>query len=140
PEWSQGYCPVCGGWPTLAEARGLERSRQLRCGPCGGDWRTTWLRCPYCGNDDHHRLGSLVPDGGGETRKVETCEGCRGYIKTLATLTPRAGAGVMLEDLATVDLDVAALEQGYERPQPRAVDVRLIPRERRGWSIRGRRR
>jgi hypothetical protein len=28
PVWKPGYCPICGGWPTLAEACGLERSRQ----------------------------------------------------------------------------------------------------------------
>jgi len=29
--WWEGYCPVCGAWPTLAEFRGLERKRWLRC-------------------------------------------------------------------------------------------------------------
>ena len=37
PRWSEGVCPVCGGWPMLAEQRGLERARRLRCGRCGGD-------------------------------------------------------------------------------------------------------
>src|SRR6266545_1343614 len=30
--WWEGYCPLCGAWPTLAEFRGLERKRWLRCG------------------------------------------------------------------------------------------------------------
>ena len=36
--WSEGYCPLCGAWPALAEVRGIERSRYLRCGRCGAEW------------------------------------------------------------------------------------------------------
>jgi len=109
-----GYCPVCGAWPTLAEACGLERARLLRCGRCGSSWTTEWLRCPYCGLRDHERLGALVPDGG-ESRKVETCSGCRGYVKTLAVLKACAPIDVRLRDLETLELDVAALERGFMR-------------------------
>jgi len=33
--WQQGYCPVCGAWPILAELRGVELARYLRCAACG---------------------------------------------------------------------------------------------------------
>lgn len=127
--WTNGWCPVCGAWPTLAEARGLERSRQLRCGRCGGDWRTDWLRCPYCGNGDHARLSSLVADAALQTRKVETCEMCRGYLKTLTTLQATPADALALVDLATIDLDVAALEHGYARPDEPAcgLSARVVP-------------
>ena len=32
--WPHGYCPTCGSWPLLAESRGLEQLRLLRCGLC----------------------------------------------------------------------------------------------------------
>jgi FdhE protein len=111
-----GYCPVCGAWPALAEACGLERARLLRCGRCGSGWATEWLRCPYCGQRDHESLGALVPEVGGERRKVETCLGCRGYVKTLTALKPSAPLDVTLRDLETLELDVAALERGFTRP------------------------
>lgn len=28
PRWSEGFCPLCGGWPHLAEQRGVERARR----------------------------------------------------------------------------------------------------------------
>jgi FdhE protein len=115
-DWRAGYCPVCGAWPTLAEARGLERTRRLRCGRCGGDWHAEWLRCAFCDTTDHTRLGALVPENVKETRRVETCAVCHGYLKTLTTLTARTALEVALDDLATVALDVAALERGYARP------------------------
>jgi len=35
PTWWEGYCPLCGAWPVVAEYTGLERKRRLRCGRCG---------------------------------------------------------------------------------------------------------
>ena len=138
--WSRGYCPVCGAWPTLAEVRGLERSIRLRCGRCGGDWRIEWLTCPYCGVANHERLGSLVSDSHGETRTVRTCAECRGYLKTVTTLGPWPPDRVAIEDLATVDLDVAALERGYARPgRPGyALGARLVEAPSRPTADQGR--
>jgi FdhE protein len=137
----EGYCPVCGDWPALAESRGVERARHLRCGRCGAGWATDWLRCPYCGTADHDRLGSLVPEAGGERRRVDTCHTCRGYVKTLATLAGSGPGEVALDDLASVDLDLAALAQGYRRPEGPAcalgVAVVSAPGQgRRRWAWR----
>lgn len=133
--WEHGYCHVCAAWPAFAEARGLERARRLRCVRCGGDWWIEWLCCPYCGVRDHERLGALVPEGAAERRKVETCDACRHYVKTLTTLTPTPPADVAAEDLATVELDVAALAHGYLPADGlgSAITVRVVPRPRRGW-------
>jgi FdhE protein len=133
--WDRGECPVCAAWPTLAEARGLERERRLRCGRCGSDWWIEWLRCPYCGARDHTALGALAPEATRETRKLETCARCHAYVKTLTTLVPIPPADLMLEDLATVDLDIVALCHGYRRPEPPMLDLHLVPRATRlrGW-------
>ena len=112
-----GWCPVCGAWPILAEARGLEGERRLRCARCGGDWRTQWLTCPFCGMDDHTRLTSLVAEGLGESRKIEACRDCMVYVKSITTLSAADAATLRLLDLATVDLDVAALQRGFTRPE-----------------------
>lgn len=49
PGWSHGYCPVCGAWPALAEARGLERAPRLRCGRCAADWASPGCAAPTAG-------------------------------------------------------------------------------------------
>jgi len=128
--WRGGCCPLCGAWPTLAEARGIERRRRLRCARCGSDWATEPLRCVYCDNRNHVRLGRLVEEEGGERRQVETCAACRGYLKTLATLEPGPAPEVILDDLTSVELDVAALDQGFARPPGPgcALDVRVEER------------
>jgi FdhE protein len=140
-DWSSGYCPVCGAWPTLAEVRGLERTHRWRCGRCGGDWGLALLRCPYCGEANHQRLGSLTAEDNDATCTVDTCLTCKGYVKTRAVLQPTPPYAVVIEDLSTVDWDIVALERGYRRPtQPGyPLGVRLVEPPSRIRTLFGRR-
>ena len=114
--WLQGYCPVCGAWPTLVEIRGLERNRRLRCGRCSSDWPIPVLRCPFCSEIHHDQLHALLPEGAEQTRRVDVCDSCRGYIKGFATLQAMPLRSLATADLATVELDLVAQARGYERP------------------------
>jgi FdhE protein len=114
--WVEGYCPVCGSWPAFAEVRGIERSRYFRCARCGGEWHARSLYCPYCAVSDHNELVALVAEDGASRAVIEACKHCLGYVKSFTTLQGHPPGAVMLEDLASVDLDVAALEEGYKRP------------------------
>jgi len=126
--WWEGYCPVCGAWPTLAEFRGLERKRWLRCGRCATGWEMAWLRCPFCGETQHTNLGYLAPEAGETTRKVEVCDSCKGYVKAEPTVRPLAPWEIVLDDLATVPLELAALDRGYHRPERPgfALEARIV--------------
>lgn len=127
--WPHGYCPICAAWPVLVEHRGLDRARWARCGRCGAQWRSEWLRCVYCGEREHERLGSLVPGDGGEVLKVETCATCRGYVKVVTTLQAQSPIELLLRDLETVELDLVALDRGYDRPAPAfRLDLRVVAR------------
>jgi FdhE protein len=128
--WVEGYCPVCGAWPAFAEVRGIERARYFRCGRCGGAWHARLLNCPYCAERDHGGLVSLVPENGGTHAVIDACKRCSGYVKAFTRLQGCAPDAVMLEDLASVELDVAAVELGYTRPAAIAypLQVTLIDR------------
>jgi FdhE protein len=117
PTWWEGYCPLCGAWPVLVEYAGLERKRQLRCGRCGTGWAIPLLRCVFCDETNHENLGYLAPEAGEQTRKIEVCDSCKGYLKGVTTVRGLASAAILLDDLSTVPLDVAALERGYRRPE-----------------------
>lgn len=115
PSWVEGYCPICGSWPAFAEVRGIERNRYFRCGRCGGEWHARALYCPYCAMSDHNELTMLVPEQGSSNAVIDACQRCLGYVKTFTRLQGCPPGAVMLEDLASVDLDVAAVEHGFER-------------------------
>ncbi|HSK10774.1 MAG TPA: formate dehydrogenase accessory protein FdhE [Vicinamibacterales bacterium] len=133
--WKESYCPVCGAWPAFVEVCETERSRQFRCGRCGGAWAAEPLHCPFCGTRDHKLLAALIPDSPRGIRpqpdspqpashgSIDACRHCLGYVKALSTLGPCAPDAVMLEDLGSVDLDVAALAEGYRRPAGAGVSL-----------------
>jgi FdhE protein len=118
--WTHGYCPVCGAWPALAELRGLERGRRLRCGRCASEWPLPVLQCAYCGENKHGQLGTLTPEDEPQTRRVEVCYTCKGYLKAFTTLRPMTLRTLAMTDLASVDLDLIAQEREYARPSQSA--------------------
>jgi FdhE protein len=152
--WDRGFCPVCGAWPALAELVGAEKRRVLRCGRCGSWWSWLVLLCPYCGNDDHRTLGTLTAprerpgalEGGsagageagpGRTKdRVDVCERCHGYLKSVATFHSVPTPQLAAEDVATVHLDVGARERGYTRPGAADAETAGIPRLVREGRVR----
>jgi FdhE protein len=136
PTWWEGYCPLCGAWPSLAEFRGLERKRWLRCGRCGTGWEVPWLRCPFCAETSHENLGYLAPADGETARKVEVCDTCKGYVKAEPTVRELPWWGVLLDDVATVALDVGALDRGYHRPERPGFElqVKIVARRSHFWT------
>ena len=114
--WQRGYCPVCGSWPSMAELRGIQRERRLRCGCCGSDWLLPVLRCTYCDETDHKKLGFLSSDGNDHGVRVETCATCNGYLKSVTTLGALPFAALAAKDLETVPFDIAAADRGFTRP------------------------
>jgi FdhE protein len=113
--WPHGYCPTCGSWPLLSEYRGLEQTRFLRCGLCATEWPLDRLLCPFCGCRDHQQLGYLHAEAD-QQRRAATCAQCRCYNKTLATLGPIPPIELAVYDLATIHLDMVAIEHGYVAP------------------------
>jgi FdhE protein len=88
---------------------------------------------------DHQRLGVLLPEQNGPTGQIDTCTTCQGYLKTHTTLQALPAYAVALQDLATIALDVAALDRGYARPERPgyALACRLVTSSARRRTIFG---
>jgi FdhE protein len=127
--WQSGYCPICGGWPLLAELRGVELAQYLRCAGCGSAWRWHRIRCAYCGNEDYRTLQTLTIDG--EQRfRIQVCDNCHGYLKVANAFDPSPAELLALDDVASLHLDVAAIERGYHRPLGTGFAIELaVPEE-----------
>lgn len=111
--WNRGYCPACGSWPALAEVVGGHRT--LRCSFCSSAWELTTYACIYC-EESGEKFVTAAPDEERKDRRLEVCSTCGGYLKTidLAELSPFPLLSI--SDIETTDLDVAAMEHGYQRP------------------------
>jgi len=111
--WWEGYCPVCGR--------------------CGTGWAIPLLRCVFCDEIQHDNLAYLAPEEGEQTRRVEVCQTCKGYLKGVTTVRPSAAWSILIDDLMTVHLDVAALERGYRRPERPGYALEARIQDGGGW-------
>jgi FdhE protein len=108
--WKEGFCPTCGSWPLLGESCGPNRPRRLRCGLCTAGWVFPNSECPFCGLEDARFLRSF---GEGDAGYAATCDACRTYLKMVPAPEPLNGPQLLVADLATMHLDMAAPNLGF---------------------------
>jgi formate dehydrogenase maturation protein FdhE len=111
-------CPVCGGHPivgTLRE-RGHGSRRSLVCGFCLTEWATPRAVCPFCSESGVDALlvyrAEEFPD-----IRIEACRTCQNYIKTV-DLTVNGAAIPIVDDLASLAMDLWAAGRGYRKVRP----------------------
>jgi len=114
--WLKGYCPMCGSLPSLNLLKEEVGKRYLLCSFCGYQWRMDRIFCPFCNNKDQESLHYFYGEGE-ETHRIDLCDKCRQYIKTIDYRNLQEFDPV-LEDLATLHLDILASQKGYKRPVP----------------------
>jgi hypothetical protein len=103
--WPRCNCPVCGKAPGLAESRGLEQRRYLRCSCCGAGWPFDRLRCPFCGKADHRLLRSLFAEEDRDRCRLAVCDGCGGRLKVITTLGALSPPGIVVAEFTMLYLD-----------------------------------
>lgn len=110
-------CPLCSGKPQVGVLRqeGDGAKRSLICVLCAHEWDYRRLICPDCGEEDAHKLAIYFGEGIAHVR-VEACDTCRHYIKTV-DLTKDGRAVPVVDELATIPLNLWATEHGYSKSE-----------------------
>jgi formate dehydrogenase maturation protein FdhE len=108
--WTHSHCPLCGGEPDFAVITPAAE-RHLICGRCALRWKFESLTCPYCRNSDRSLITSFATTDG--QYRVYACDVCHRYLK--AYDGRRAARPVMpvVDGVATLPLDAAAIQRGY---------------------------
>jgi len=110
--WDQGYCPVCGGQPSLAFLT-ENGARILVCEFCRHQWPFKRILCPSCGTTDAKSISYFFSEEE-KTYRVYTCDACKKYIKTVDTRQLTRPFYPPLESIVTVHLDLQARQMGYQ--------------------------
>jgi FdhE protein len=113
--WLRSYCPVCGSKPFMAELQGKERKKFLVCSVCGYKWRFVRLKCPFCGTYIPRGFRYFYTENEGKTWRVEVCDKCKRYIKTVDTVETGEQPIPEIDDIGTLYLDILAENEGYKR-------------------------
>jgi FdhE protein len=114
--WLKGFCPICGSLPYLSLLKEEVGKRFLFCSSCGYQWRIERLACPFCENKEQESLQYFYAEGE-ESYRIDLCDKCHQYIKTI-DLRKIEVIDPILEDLATLHLDILSSQKGYKRPVP----------------------
>ena len=113
-----GRCLMCGGAPVVGALEGTTGGaprRSLICAVCGTAWHLPRPACARCGEDDSRKL-TMRAAASLPWVHVDVCETCGGYFKTVDQ-RPCPEAVPVVDDLATLDLDRWARDQGLVRVQ-----------------------
>lgn len=108
-------CRVCGGPPLVGVLReeGHGAKRALICAFCLSERDYRRVVCPSCDEQKFDALPVYTADEFSHVR-IEACDTCRTYIKTI-DLTKNGLAVPLVDDLASVTMDLWARERGYQR-------------------------
>jgi FdhE protein len=118
----EGYthplCPFCNRKPVLGILRqqGDGGRRSLLCGFCLTEWEFRRMVCPACGEENNTKLPVYTAESFPYIR-VECCDACHSYIKSI-DLTKNGLAVPLVDELASLPLDLWAEEHGYEKLHP----------------------
>jgi FdhE protein len=123
----EGYtsplCPFCNRKPALGVLRqqGDAGRRSLLCGVCLTEWEFRRVICPGCGQEDHAKLPVYTAAELPYIR-VECCDACHTYIKCI-DLTKNGLANPLVDELASVPLNLWAQEHGYAKLHPNLLGI-----------------
>jgi FdhE protein len=116
--WWKGYCPICGSEPYISELKnegGAEGARFLVCSSCSYEWRFKRLQCPFCDHEASQGAKYFYTEKEGKAYRVDVCEKCKRYIKTIDTNELGEDVIPLLEDIGTLHLDILAQKEGYTK-------------------------
>jgi formate dehydrogenase maturation protein FdhE len=123
PVVRRSVCPFCGSKPLAGVLRpeGDGAKRSLVCSFCHTEWDYLRIACPACEERDEKKL-SVYSTPAFDCVRVEACEICKTYIKTV-DLTKNGLAVPEVDELAAIPLTLWAEEHGYAKVCPNTLGV-----------------
>jgi FdhE protein len=85
------------------------------CSRCLAEWEFRRIVCPGCGEENHAKLPIYRAEEFNHMR-VECCDACKTYVKTV-DLTKNGLAEPIVDEIASIPLDLWAQKQGYSKLQ-----------------------
>jgi formate dehydrogenase accessory protein FdhE len=110
-------CPLCGGKPIVGVLRseGDGAKKSLICMLCAHEWAFRRIYCPACGEEREPQMAFYSAPEIAHVR-VDVCDTCHTYLKSI-DLTKTGLAVPVVDELATIPLDLWAREHGYLKLQ-----------------------
>ncbi len=117
PLHTLAVCSFCHRKPCVGVLRpmGDGAARSLVCSFCLNEWEFRRIVCPACGEENDQKLPVFTASDFDHIR-VECCDACKTYIKTV-DLTQDGHGEPVVDELASAPLDLWARDRGYAKLQ-----------------------
>ncbi|WP_077072668.1 formate dehydrogenase accessory protein FdhE [Mailhella massiliensis] len=128
--WMQGFCPVCGSFPSIsylenrvfdeknAYLAGGGGKKHLHCSLCGTDWHFRRGACPSCGQEGSGVMELLRESGGNHGERVDWCTKCKSYCPSVDLREREAAPDMDAMALGMMHLDIVASQKGLQPLKP----------------------
>jgi FdhE protein len=116
-------CPLCGSKPIVGVLRseGDGAKKSLVCMLCAHEWNFRRIYCPACGEEREPQMAFYSATEIAYVR-ADVCDSCHHYMKTV-DLTKDGRAVPVVDELATIPLNLWAVEHGYAKLQPNLLGI-----------------
>lgn len=127
-QWKEGYCPVCGSFPSVGclgrpdpdqseFAKGGGGHKYLHCSLCGYDWRFRRGTCPGCSNEEPGAIEYMrSPQATWE--RIELCRKCNTYVGNVDLRETSENPNLDAAALGMMYLDMVAAKEGLHPLAP----------------------
>lgn len=128
--WMQGFCPVCGSFPSISylDSRVFDEKnaflaggggkKHLHCSLCGTDWHFRRGACPSCGQEGSGVMELLRESGGNHGERVDWCTKCKSYCPSVDLREREAAPDMDAMALGMMHLDIVASQKGLQPLKP----------------------
>ena len=128
--WMQGFCPVCGSFPSIAylDKRVFDEKnaflaggggkKHLHCALCGTDWHFRRGACPSCGKEGSGTMELLRESSGSHGERIDWCTSCKSYCPSVDLRERDAVPDMDAMALGMMHLDIVAAQKGLQPLKP----------------------
>jgi FdhE protein len=126
--WDEGYCPVCGATPSIAQLSPKEVTdldqlvggggkKLLHCSLCAHDWRYKRNTCPSCGNDENESREVFYQETA-KFERIEACHKCGKYCLSIDMRECEPLPDLDVAQIGLIHLDIFAREHDLRPISP----------------------
>ena len=128
--WMQGFCPVCGSFPSIAylDKRVFDEKnaflaggggkKHLHCALCGTEWHFRRGACPSCGQEGSGVMEFLRESENSHGERIDWCTKCKSYFPTVDLRERNAVPNMDAMALGMMHMDIVAAQKGLTPLKP----------------------
>ena len=122
--WMQGFCPVCGSFPSIgyldkrvfdeknAFLAGGGGKKHLHCSLCGTEWHFRRGACPSCGKEGSGVMEFLRESENANGERIDWCTQCKSYCPTIDLRERGSVPDMDAMALGMMYMDIVAAQKG----------------------------